>query len=273
MDDILAVFTCLPFEQLTEFRCVEAIGDQPAVAMAMASRLAQAATLTLPFSRLDRFRDLEVSFQVPSTRSNISVLRIAISERFSPAHARQVVERVFQGFALPSLTTLGFTLLPRESIIQPSLCLGRIPSLCPSLRVPHFPFISTPSTCGTSQSRKPIFFECPASLLALEKLTISDHDNAAEALITDTLLAALTRTPHSEALIPRLRFFECLSALQFDGTVFLNSLVSRVSHARPFDCELLGLAGHERQLDPAVSAKIHNLCAENQLKFLFSPGD
>ncbi|KAJ6532167.1 hypothetical protein DFH09DRAFT_1370381 [Mycena vulgaris] len=99
--------------------------------------------------------------------------------------------------------------------------------------------------------------ESLSALPALEELLISDQPDdfggaSAEILITDDLLAALTRTPHSPPLVSRLHYLSCESSLQFDDSVYLNFLVSRLSTVRPFECELFWLAGHNRPLDPTV---------------------
>ncbi|KAJ7479491.1 hypothetical protein FB451DRAFT_1171603 [Mycena latifolia] len=233
IDDIRGAFSSLPFEQLKYARCVEEVGDQPPVVLALTPRLPATASLTIQLSRLDHLQGMEVSFHAPSVISHISVFRIEISEGFSPAYARQAAERFIHSFTLPGLTTLDFAVVHRESnLVFP------LPWL-------HTEFLSLSERSS---------FSAHLHTLDLRDVAIMEAE-LLECLIVDTLLAALTWTSHSPCLVPRIRSFECHSTLQFDYTVFFNFLVSRLS-STCVQCELVGYLDHGRQLDPAIKARI-----------------
>ncbi|KAJ6555704.1 hypothetical protein DFH09DRAFT_1491975 [Mycena vulgaris] len=271
-----AVFSELPFEQLNRLCCTEETGDGPPLAMTFAARLRPSTTLGLRLSRLGRFRQVEPSSHAPPVTSDISVL-IFTSQGFSPVHARRTVGKILESCTLPSLTELGFTVgYPEED--HPSF---RLPW-------PHPEFLSL-SERSSFQDHLLAFdlyrvvitegqlLESLSSLTALERLAIANEQDdltgeSKELLITDTLLAALNRNLQTPPL-PRLRSFNCRSILQFDDKVYLDFLLSRLSIAHPFECELLWLRDHHRQLDPRVSTGIQFLRAAKRLLFLFEPAD
>ncbi|KAJ6579258.1 hypothetical protein DFH09DRAFT_1361035 [Mycena vulgaris] len=244
-----AVFSELPFEQLNRLCCTEETGDGPPLAMTFAARLRPSTTLGLRLSRLGRFRQVEPSSHAPPVTPDISVL-IFTSQGFSPVHARRTVGKILESCTLPSLTELGFTVgYPEED--HPSF---RLPW-------PHPEFLSL-SERSSFQDHLLAFdlyrvvitegqlLESLSSLTTLERLAIANEQDdltgeSKELLITDTLLAALNRNLQTPPL-PRLRSFNCRSILQFDDKVYLDFLLSRLSIAHPFECELLWLRDHHR---------------------------
>ncbi|KAJ7770308.1 hypothetical protein DFH07DRAFT_273062 [Mycena maculata] len=119
--------------------------------------------------------------------------------------------------------------------------------------------------------------QCLPALPTLERLSISDQlhleGEVHQPLITDAFLTALTQKTHPACLVPRLHFFDCPSFLQFDDTIYLDCILSRIPPllaAHTFDCEFWWLPGHKRELDATVLTQLCELSRKKRLLFLFS---
>ncbi|KAJ7089626.1 hypothetical protein C8R44DRAFT_892311 [Mycena epipterygia] len=122
--------------------------------------------------------------------------------------------------------------------------------------------------------------QCLATLPALVFLSISDQpavlpDHTEHLLITDALLAALTKTTESPCLVPQLRIFGFQSILKFDDNVYLKFLLSRVRREAdqgPLVYTLRWFPGYKRALDDAVWAQLQNLRTQEVEFRLSLPG-
>ncbi|KAJ7141663.1 hypothetical protein C8R43DRAFT_1131281 [Mycena crocata] len=123
--------------------------------------------------------------------------------------------------------------------------------------------------------------ECLSALLQLKRLLISDQQQRGPSddwvpgvlVVTDTLLTALTLTPGTPSIVPRLSLFDCQSALRFDDNLYLEFLSSRVqgrSATNPLACELWWLPDQQRALHRELQMGIAGFCHQRQLTFVFS---
>jgi hypothetical protein len=112
-------------------------------------------------------------------------------------------------------------------------------------------------------------------LPSLERLAISEDGYVGyhETLFNNTLLKSLTLTPDSPCPVPRLRILRVRSRLEFDDSIYLQFLLSRLHPLVPFECEIRWFEGdyrnHRRDLDPAILAQINELRATKRLVFSF----
>lgn len=111
-----------------------------------------------------------------------------------------------------------------------------------------------------------------SSLPLLQRLGIADHQivdrgnrqkDAKEHLITNTLLSSLTRsrTLGCPSLLPDLRFLSCWSLLEFDDSLYLDFVLSRLQNEALFEAELQWVPDCHRELDSAVVGRLPGLCA------------
>ncbi|KAJ7101945.1 glycosyl transferase family 90-domain-containing protein [Mycena epipterygia] len=172
---------------------------------------------------------LAFNLRVPPIVSAISTLIFEIFEEFSPDDARRPLESFIASLTLPCLTSLFLSAIDHPRI---------------SLPWPHSQFLSLSERSSFHAHLTKLYLyeviitesellQSLAALPALEWLTISDQlavlpDGTEHLLITDTLLVALTKTPQSPCLIPRLRIFACQSMLKFDDNIYLKFSLSRL---------------------------------------------
>jgi hypothetical protein len=118
--------------------------------------------------------------------------------------------------------------------------------------------------------------ECLDELLALEQLAVSDHLRKRDGrhhLITNSLLRRLNWTADATCLVPRLHSLTCLTFLDFDESVFLDFVRSRLEPGRrpnggAFKVTLTSRAqGCARILLPVVAGQLRKLHAENDVAF------
>ncbi|KAJ7463521.1 hypothetical protein B0H11DRAFT_2053215 [Mycena galericulata] len=114
--------------------------------------------------------------------------------------------------------------------------------------------------------------ELLSALPSVQRLEISDnHRDGVEPIINNSLLSSLTQHPDLEALLPHLRHLVFRrSRLQFDDNVLLSFLLSRVSRRRDdsvsvFEVDVFRLRGCRHNLEPGVTARIRELCAQKLL--------
>ncbi|KAJ7438554.1 hypothetical protein B0H11DRAFT_1829243 [Mycena galericulata] len=265
-----AMFSNFPFEHLNEVRCWEFLGTAPALFTGMIPRLSPTSSLQLRLSLGSKGVE---SLDVRPAASDVSTLGIEFAGEFPIPDVRRILENVLNAVTLPSLTRLGF-----ESVEYPQRALPW----------PHTQFLSFSHRSSFRTHLKELLLddvaitegellESLATLPVLEQLWISDHTSSTpvgkQLLITDTLFEALTRKPYSPCLVPRLLFLDCRTMLRFDDKCYLQFVISRLRDDDVFESSLRSLPGHQRDLDPAVSACIDELCAENRLRFTFSWGE
>ncbi|KAJ7788665.1 hypothetical protein B0H14DRAFT_2947722 [Mycena olivaceomarginata] len=118
--------------------------------------------------------------------------------------------------------------------------------------------------------------ECLSALPSVQRLEISDdHRDGVEPIINNFLLSSLTQQPDLQAVLPHLRHLVFRrSRLQFDDNVFLSFLLSRVSRrlddpVSGFEVDVSRLRGCRRNLEPGITARIRELCAQNLLLWTF----
>jgi hypothetical protein len=113
---------------------------------------------------------------------------------------------------------------------------------------------------------------CLPFLPALTTLAICDHERIRGRgvnleLITNTLLVALTKTSNARCLIPRLDTLSLRSPLQFDDSVYLDLVLSRLQPERKFT-SVLGTLPHwteGREIDNAVVARLREMMVQGDL--------
>ncbi|KAJ7451325.1 hypothetical protein FB451DRAFT_1284199 [Mycena latifolia] len=226
-----------------------------AMAVSGMANLSQAHAFQLEFS-LDEWRSNRahvLQLGIPPTSSDISRLSIDVSGGFHRPHAEQALAGIVASLTLPHLQTLEFR-------------AGESP-----LPWPHAQFLDLAERSSFSSHLKVLclsdvdidetqLLECLRPLHALERLELADHQRADKALISNTLLRALTWTPDpTQYLAPRLRVLRLRSRLQFSDSVYLDLILSRIAPGRiahsPFRSEILPLP-RARALDPAVRAQL-----------------
>ncbi|KAJ7274936.1 hypothetical protein C8J57DRAFT_1592423 [Mycena rebaudengoi] len=121
-----------------------------------------------------------------------------------------------------------------------------------------------------------VFVQCLDELPALEQLAASDHfrkRGGRHHLITNSLLRRLTWTADATCLVPRLHSLTCLTFLDFNDSVFLDFVRSRLEPGRrpnggAFKVALTSRAqGCARILLPVVAGQLRKLQAQNDVAF------
>ncbi|KAJ7641061.1 hypothetical protein FB45DRAFT_862325 [Roridomyces roridus] len=278
LGDSLAMFTIPPLDQLQSVSyCRLSTADKLTKALETTSRMLHGTTARFEFvlnSGTDSSRF--VAFEPPSTTSNIGELLMQIAEHLAPAHGTLFLNNILRSLTLPHLCELSFcaTKFPRNQIYWP-----------------HIGFMACVHRSSFQTTLKSLLLEqvvitevellaCLAGLPALQCLSIGDHQTIAgfhgggkhygvdHHLITDSLLSKLTLSTapvgsQSPPLIPNLRMLKCHSRLQFDDSVFLDLILSRraepSSDSPMFGCKVRWMAGHFREIDSAVSARLREL--------------
>ncbi|KAJ7432440.1 hypothetical protein B0H11DRAFT_2297560 [Mycena galericulata] len=280
----------LPLHQLHELRCTEMwgaselLGFPASPALNLSTHLSNTAKFCLQLASLVLPPNIQLSASLPPITSSMASLWIGVErDGFSAGNVTRPMGEIIKSLTLPALEEFEIDAegYPRLALPWPQnefLALSSRSSfhthlLC--LKLYHS--IVTPEQ----------LLECLANLPALEMLGISDHRLVAEGggadqlLISDTLLGELTRTS-KRCLIPRLKSFNCQSLLQFDDTMYLNFVLSRLPTARaddensekdPFEIGIWWLPGYNRELDPAVIERLDELRLQNQVDFLFEAGE
>jgi hypothetical protein len=262
----------LPLARLKIFKCVTTLYEAPKALTSM-SHLPKAAQFQIHLHLALR-SDVDEDYR-PQT-SDISSFYIQVLGEFEPSHSENALGTLFANLTLPFLTHL-------------ELEYQNYPSF--PLIWPHAEFLalSTRSDFDSHLQSLQIFevhitdtqlLECLSGLHSLERLEISDHQSIKnrgvdELLITDSLLAKLTRTPDSPCFVPRLSHLGCQTLLQFDDAALLALAVSRLDAdldgptAGYFGLELNWLPGRERKLNDAVSASFAALKIGTRRRFTF----
>ncbi|KAJ7750815.1 hypothetical protein B0H16DRAFT_1549223 [Mycena metata] len=271
--EIIGSASILPLEQLTELRCVECIVDVAPAILGLINRLSQSATLYLQLSGQELEDGVDFTVDGPPVTSHLAVLVLELCD-FVPTFAGRTLEKVLAYMILPSVTEIMFVNVGDDPL--------------PPLPWPHSAFISLSqrSSFHAHLHRLDLqkvvllegeLLESLAGLSALKDLSIADHPSLSlsgsveHVLITDTLLAALTRPTDSLGLVPELEMLECSSILCFDDSVLLDCVTSRLDGTRRFTCQLGWLPGHARDINAAVYARIGELSAQSNLAFSFLP--
>ncbi|KAJ7434827.1 hypothetical protein B0H11DRAFT_2116223, partial [Mycena galericulata] len=282
----------LPLHQLHELRCMETwgvselLGFPASLALNLSTHLSNTAKFCLQLASLVLPPKIQLSGSLPSITSSMGSLWIGVErDGFSAGNVTRPMGEIIKSLTLPALQEFEMDAegYPRLALPWPQNEFRALSSrssfhthlLC--LKLYHS--IITPEQLP----------ECLANLPALEMLGISDHRLIAEGggadqlLIIDTLLGELTWTSNSErCLVPRLKSFNCQSLLQFDDTVYLNFVLSRLPTARadekngekdPFEIGIWWLPGYHRELDPAVVERLDELRLQNQVAFLYEAGE
>ncbi|KAJ7149205.1 hypothetical protein C8R43DRAFT_504835 [Mycena crocata] len=119
--------------------------------------------------------------------------------------------------------------------------------------------------------------ECLCALPALEYLAISDpYVNSIEGVeeqpvITDALFTALTVDPNSPCLVPHLHFLCCRSRMEFDDSIYLAFVLSRLHGRSPslpsLTNEIWCEDGYHRDLDTNVFARLKEVHVDGGFSF------
>ncbi|KAJ6597562.1 hypothetical protein DFH09DRAFT_1132159 [Mycena vulgaris] len=263
----------LPLHQLKGFRCMELWGCGELMQLGMSPTLSLMPHLTeqaefdLQLSHIDEFPGFVPSdASLAPITSQIYSFVVDVGIGFDAASIKNTLAKIADSLTLPAL----------EHLIMNSQEYPRL-----VLPWPHSQFLGLAARSSFhvhllsldlhhSVITEAELLECLDALPSLEDLTIADHTD--HHLITDSLFAALTRSP-SACLTPHLRSLSCLSTLRFDDSVWLQFVLSRLTDDErdPFACGLWWLHGHYRRLDRRVDARIEELEETSQLLFDFEP--
>ncbi|KAJ7231417.1 hypothetical protein B0H12DRAFT_210198 [Mycena haematopus] len=274
----------LPLEQLRQIECTTVDRHETQDAVSLMSLLPSATHFRL-LTYLDEpeawFGTVMSSPQ--SVTANISTFYLQLLGDFDTYYSWVVLRWILEGLTLPLLAKFEL-----ESDSYPR---------CPLLW-PHEAFLALSAHSGFDSTLRSLeiyeahitevqLLQCLADLRSLERLAISDHEpvdrkeetrvgvGANEVLITDTLLAKLTRTIDSPCLVPRLSSLGCQTLLRFDDCAFLALAVSRLDDSDGcqnggcFGLELSWLPGHERKIDDAVLTSFRDLKISTKRRFRF----
>ncbi|KAJ7274934.1 hypothetical protein C8J57DRAFT_1505671 [Mycena rebaudengoi] len=118
------------------------------------------------------------------------------------------------------------------------------------------------------------FVQCLDELPALEQLAVSDHVRRPDHLITNSLLRRLAWTADTTCLVPRLHSLQCFMFLDFDDSVLLDFVRSRLGPRRHPDGSVfkVALTSHaKRTLLPVVAGQLRKLQAQTTWRSLSTP--
>ncbi|KAF8181128.1 hypothetical protein K438DRAFT_1187952 [Mycena galopus ATCC 62051] len=275
----ITTFLRLPWEQLAEVHYVTfGVPDVESMITAVIPRLSRDTTLSLHMV-LRRDHEIDRPSSTPSVRSDLAALDIHVSD-FSATTAREGLEMFLASLTLPSLTKLAFVVgapYPHLPLPWPNTQFFAL-----SERSCFHSHLNSLHLYDVTISEQELLHALDA-LPALKQLSISDHERLPgldgtvdQVLVSDTVLAALTRAPNSPCLVPDLIFFDCQSTLHFNDQAYLDCVLSRVVGLRgadTFECELWWLPGHQRELDPTVLERIHELRSTRKLSFFFAEAE
>ncbi|KAJ7334914.1 hypothetical protein DFH08DRAFT_1019580 [Mycena albidolilacea] len=248
----------LPLEGLVTFECVDLKPAAVAWAVFSLSRLSPACSV-----RLEVFLDdAKQSLQVPATSSDISSLVLDTKFLVGTEDCSPRFGEIFAALTLPSLRDLSFT-SSNSNLILPWPHLQFLALSMRSSFSANLQSLQLSRVCIT----EPELLECLAGLPLLQRLAM--WDRFTDPLLTDVVLAALTRTPtNTLCLVPDLRVLECSSFLKFDDEVLLAFLASRCDESAnelPFVARVRALA--DRRLAVGVAERIEEMRARGVLEF------
>ncbi|KAJ7181298.1 hypothetical protein C8R43DRAFT_968867 [Mycena crocata] len=267
----------LPVEQLDHLRIASVEGNGTSGITLLAPQLPRGSRLSVAIVRPPPAEENSAS---PVT-SQISHFYVELGHRISTLYMQAAVERVLASISLPHLIDFVFvaTDFPPTPIPWPHsqfLGLSERSSFRTHLISLNLHHVAIP--CAE-------LVQALSGLAALQRLNIADQDEtvggAETVLVSNELLTALTRTPHSPCLIPCLSLLTLYSFLQFDDNVLLDFILSRLERLPtkslgsdpgfpPFECDVWWKPGHMRELDAAVWEHLQDLDREDQICFVFS---
>ncbi|KAJ7153096.1 hypothetical protein C8R43DRAFT_1126936 [Mycena crocata] len=214
------------------------------------------------------------TLSVPQTSASITELSMELSDYCDGEHCVQALGDIFAAVTLPCLRELAFNSMEYPYSLMhwahtPFLGLSKrseFHTRLQSLRLCHVVITETELLAAL------------AALPVLQQLEIADHDCIQNVpvtlhLLTDTLFSRLTLDPNQPSLVPDLRSLICHSLLQFNDNTYLALLLSRRGHSPPFVNRMSWLEGHNRELDPLVMARLHELQRRGELFCEFSSAD
>lgn len=259
-----------PLAQVSKVRCLDLASTDIAAAVSTMSHLSGANNFSLQFYLDDGTSNQphNLDLAIRHTSSNVGHLAIGLLGEFFRNQCKQALGSIFAGLTLPRLEGLTFDsekypcfplVWPQSQFLalcQRSAFHGHLQSLC--LYHVHI-------TEGQ-------LLYCLPFLPALTTLAIADHERIRGRgvnleLITDTLLVALTKTSNARCLIPRLDTLSLRSRLQFDDSVYLDFVLSRLQPERKFT-SALGILPHwteGREIDNAVVTRLREMVVQGDL--------
>jgi hypothetical protein len=249
----------LPLEGLVTFECVDLKPVAVAWAVFSLSRLSPACSV-----RLEMFLDdAKQSLQVPATSSDIGSLVLDTKFLVGTEDCSPRFGEIFAALTLPSLRDLSFT-SSNSNLILPWPHLQFLALSMRSAFSANLQSLQLSRICIT----EPELLECLVGLPSLQRLAM--WDRFIDPLLTDAVLAALTRTPTNPlCLVPDLRVLECSSFLKFDDEVLLAFLASRCDsesvNELPFVGRVRALA--DRRLAVGVAERIEEMRVRGVLEF------
>ncbi|KAJ7902271.1 hypothetical protein B0H13DRAFT_2335699 [Mycena leptocephala] len=249
-----------PLAQVSKVRCLDLASTDIAAAVSTMSHLSGANNFSLQFY-LDDGTSNEphnLDLAIRHTSSNVGHLAIELLGEFFRNQCKQALGSIFAGLTLPRLEGLTF-----DSEKYPPFRLSRPPPI--AMLVP----------CAYNGGAASLLPALPARIDDPRNCRPRAHPRAWSnlELITDTLLVALTKTSNARCLIPRLDTLSLRSRLQFDDSVYLDLVLSRLQPERKFT-SVLGILPHwteGREIDNAVVARLREMVVQGDL-ILSLPG-
>ncbi|KAJ6537987.1 hypothetical protein B0H19DRAFT_1181483 [Mycena capillaripes] len=217
----------MPLEQLNMLKYMAFVQEAPDI-LSSISRLPKAAEFRLELVMWTSGQEM-LHVQFLPTTTTICILYIELVADFHPPDSEVVLGCIFAGLTLPCLEhfELKCRKYPRCVILWPHaefLSLSERSSFDAHLR--------SLELYGVDITEAQLL-ECLAGLPSLERLAVADHqateygEGLERLLVSDSLLAKLTRTPDAPCLIPRLRSLGCQTMLQFSD----QALTRMCSHS------------------------------------------
>ncbi|KAJ7437498.1 hypothetical protein FB451DRAFT_1416831 [Mycena latifolia] len=251
---------------------VSCAGVKSAADMARAVRLIAGLLSGTSFKlELDLDSEVQQEVSLSPAPSPISYLTVEVAGELDQGHCRRILGDFFDRMTLSQLKDLElharrYTQYPLPFPSASFLALCERSAFAVRLRTLDLHDVVISETT---------LLQCLAALPSLVDLMISDHMRVEglginRVLITDSLLRALTRTPDTPCLVPRLGFFACSTRLRFNHNLLIAFVLSRLDQT-PTDQSQYMFVFEIREIDEddgQLSTAVYNrLDAEERLIF------
>ncbi|KAJ7491359.1 hypothetical protein B0H11DRAFT_2191369 [Mycena galericulata] len=269
---MLSTIPQLPLGQLRTLACMKLAASNVASAMGLVSRLSPSAKVRLQFD-LSVYDD-SVELNIPPTTCDIGTLSLETTDDFNEDECAQVFGSVYSSLTLPHLQRLEFDAEEYPNLRLPWIHSHFLALAARSSFQHHLRFLGLFKVVITVSE----LIETLSALPLLQALEISDQQNLGGVgihhhLITDTLFRHLIGTANSSPPVPCLNSISCRILFQFDDSVYLTFLLSRLDGTTVFNAILEGLPNHHWVLDPNVTARLQELCEHKNLVFSSQKAD
>ncbi|KAJ7689197.1 hypothetical protein B0H17DRAFT_1067252 [Mycena rosella] len=251
----------VPWQQLRYFIYTNIQENDLVDTLALLQRLGPRARCKLSVDVVDLVHPIDL----PPIVSDISGLSITFTVNFVHQDQIDVVGAVLESLTLPCLTMLELV----NQSDEPPISWHQQHFLSFAARSSLHATLTALEICALIEDVE--LAACLAFLPLLEHLTVSDCQDEAHAVLTDTLLSRLVR---SSGLVPRLNFFCMTSLLQFSDAVYWAFVDSRLTSdpaSLVFEIHTYWLPARTRALSEEFLARGYELEARRELVFTAAP--